>query len=155
VIVLVGMSVRVIMVVMLVAMIVIVVVMVLASMVVIMIMTVIVSARVRPNFLGLLPKCNRANDNEGDDGDAAEQNVNKEGRRKDVREFRLALRARSAVHQNRDHAQQPASGHCAELIEEVRRILRMFVIVSHGVRLSITERPAAVASRTTEWQPSK
>lgn len=104
-IVLVGMSVRVIVVVMLVAMIVIVVMMVVVSMVVIMIMAVIMSARVCPNFLGLLPKRYRANNDEGDDGDAAEQYVNEKGRGKDVREFRLALWARSAVHQNRDHAQ--------------------------------------------------
>jgi biopolymer transport protein ExbB/TolQ len=150
-----AMCVRVIMMVMLVAMIVIVVMMVLVSMVVIVIMAVIVSARVRTNFLGLLPKRNRTNDDEADDSDASEQHIDEKLRSKNVRELRLPERPRRSIHQNRDHAQQAARGHGAELIEEIRRILRMFVVVSHGLRLSITGGPAAVAPRIIELQPSK
>jgi hypothetical protein len=140
---------------MLVAMIVIVVMMVVVTMVVNVIMAVIVSARVRTNFLGLLPERNGANHDKSNYCNSAEEHVDEKLRSEDVREFRLALRARSPVHQNRDHPQQAARGHGAELIEEIRRILWMFVVVSHGLRLSITGGPAAVAPRITELQPSK
>jgi len=80
---------------------------------------------------GFLPQRQRADGDQDEQGDPAEQDGREELRRQDVFQLRLAVGAAQPVHHDRHPTHRPAGRDGAELVEVVGAVVNVFVVVCH------------------------
>jgi hypothetical protein len=80
---------------------------------------------------GFLPERERANCDQDEERDSADEYGRKELRSKDVFELRFPVRPGKSVHENCHRTQCPTSRYRAKLVEVIGAVAGMFVVVCH------------------------